>query len=174
MSRFDVRIIGPTFSLRTSRRAENNNEPVVNAWATMVAATAPSTPKPAETIPTPSMRRIGPMPPNIANATGRNRYSPISAPCNTAPTEANGIQALTMRRGHGELICKKLSRSGVRHAKINIATIPPINALLVILPSEKGGSVTPWPITACVTANCAAPTGTVRRLRMLRIAPTAL
>ena len=84
----------------------------MNAWPMTVAATAPVTPKPAETSTAPLASRSAPPPTNEATATGTKRNSPSSAPCRTAPTTARGIHAPMARFAKGEFRLRNRSVSG--------------------------------------------------------------
>ena len=97
---------------------------MVKAWPITVAATAPATPKPAETSRAPLASRSTPPPTNEETATGAKRNSPSSAPCKTAPTTARGIHAPIARLAKGDVRLRKLSVSGASASVTAIAPTP--------------------------------------------------
>ena len=144
----------------------------MNAWPITVAATAPPSPKPAETSRAPVTRRSAPPPKNVATATGAKRSSPSSAPCRTAATTARAIQTAMPRSAKGDFRFKKPSISGETATTAAIAPAPQNIAFTVNLRSEIR-SLPARETTACVTASCTAPSGTASTEIMFRTALSA-
>ena len=145
---------------------------MVNAWPITVAATAPTSPKPAETSKAPVASRSAPPPMNEATATGTKRNSPSSAPCRTAATTARGIQTAMPRFAEGDFRFKKPSISGEASPTTTIAPAPQSIAFTVNLRSDIRSLPAPE-TTACVTASCTAPSGTASTAMTFRTALNA-
>ena len=170
-SRREIRIASSP-EANTSLLATRSRAAVVSAWPSTVAATAPPSPKPAETSRAPVASRSTPPPRNEATATGTKRNSPSSAPCRTAATTARGIQTPMVRSAMGDFRFRKPSIRGAATPTAAIATVPQSMAFTVSLRSDIR-SLPARATTACVTASCTAPSGTASTLMRFRTAPSA-